>query len=45
MNLDEFIEQLQEMRAEYGGNLEIAAQVPLTRNVGKPLGRSFPSAA
>lgn len=28
MNLDEFIEQLQEMRAEYGGNLEIAAQVP-----------------
>lgn len=45
MNLDEFIEQLQEMRAEYGGNLEIADKSHLTRNVGKPLGRSFPSAA
>lgn len=28
MNLDEFIEHLEEIREEYGGNLDIAVQVP-----------------
>lgn len=29
MNLDEFIEHLEEIREEHGGNLDVAAQVPL----------------
>lgn len=28
MNLDEFIEYLEEIREEHGGNLDVAVQVP-----------------